>query len=42
MLLRRLVFLIGVVVLAVLFFVRLCVASESEKAIKLADDITGA
>ena len=41
MLLRRLVLLIGAVVLAVHFFIRFCVAGESEKAIKLADDITG-
>ena len=41
MLLRCFVFLIGVVALAVPFSVGICVAGESEKAIKLADDITG-
>lgn len=41
MLLRCLVRLIGVAALAVPLSVSICVAGESEKAIKLADDITG-
>ena len=41
MLLRRFVRLTGVVALAVPFFVSICVADESDKAVKLADDITG-
>ena len=41
MLLRSFVRLIGVVALAVPLSVSICVAGESEKAVKLADDITG-
>lgn len=41
MLLRCFVRLTGVVALAVPFSIGICVAGESEKAIKLADDITG-